>query len=90
MDNKYNGYLSKGNGLKIFVITLTGKTIILRVIPDILIKDIKILIRLKAGIPVKQQRLIFAGKQLNDNKRFSNYNNNIDNEYDVLQYILMQ
>ena len=57
-----------------FVRMITGKSIVLRVIPDMLIGDIKRLVHLKEGLTVGEQRLIFAGKQLNDSRTYSDYN----------------
>ncbi|EKX37976.1 hypothetical protein GUITHDRAFT_158548 [Guillardia theta CCMP2712] len=60
--------------MQIKVKTLTGKEIEFDIEPTDTVKRIKERVEEKEGIPPPQQRLIFGGKQMHDDKTASDYN----------------
>jgi ubiquitin len=65
--------------IQIFVKSLTGKTIALRVEANESIESVKAKLQYKEGIPPDQQRLICAGRQLDDGHTVANYDVHTDN-----------
>jgi hypothetical protein len=61
-------------GMQIFLKTLTGKTITTDVVAGCSIGEYKVMVEDKEGIPPDQQRMIFAGRQLENRRTFADYN----------------
>ncbi len=70
--------------MQIFVKTLAGKTITLEVDPNESIDSVKAKITEKEAIPANQQRLIFAGKQLESGRTVSDYNVTADSTFHLV------
>ena len=77
--------LEEKNPFLIYLKTLKGETKTFYVEPSDTIHFMKCLIYLTEGLPCEQQRLIFSGKQLEDNRTFADYN---IPKYSILHLVL--
>ena len=66
--------LLEDDDIQIFVKTLVGSTVVLRVETSDTVMHIKELLLERQGVPVEQQRLIYGGKQLDDDRILEDYN----------------
>jgi hypothetical protein len=62
-----------GENIQLFIKTLTGLTITLHVNTLYTIQRLRFMIELNEGIPANQQRLVFSGKQVEDEKSLMHY-----------------
>ncbi|AYV84766.1 MAG: ubiquitin family protein [Hyperionvirus sp.] len=70
----YEKIIKNDTAINIFCKTVTGRTITLDVLPTSAVEEVKMLIRRIEGIPLEQQRVVYAGRQLEDGKVIGDYN----------------
>lgn len=74
-------------GMTVHIETLASKTISIQIEPTDSIKDLKEKIQDKTGIPISEQVLIFAGKELKDEYTLQDYSIQKDSEIYAAQKI---
>ena len=79
-DGDDEGSVASDGSMRIFIKMPNGKTITLAVEANDTIDTVKALVREKSGIPRKEQRLIFAGQQLEEGRMLSDYSIKHDDE----------
>ena len=72
-ETKDCGVIRSQHGMQIFVKGMTGRTITLTVAWDVSVETIKKTILRIEGVPISHQRLLYGGKQLEDDKGLDNY-----------------
>lgn len=60
--------------MQIFIKTLTGRTVTIIVEPTDTVRNVKEKIKDKDAVPVNEQRLLYAGKELKDEDKLLDYN----------------
>lgn len=60
--------------MQIFIKTLTGRTVMLIVVETDTVSSVKQKLKDKDGVPVDEQRLLFAGHELKDSSTLKDYN----------------
>ena len=60
--------------MQIFIKTLTGRIITIIVDPTDTVRNVKQKIKDKDDVPVDEQRLLYAGKELRDEDKLADYN----------------
>lgn len=73
MNNMNMNNMNNGCNGSIFVKTLTGKNIMIDYNENMKISEIKECVCSQENVPVEQQRLIYEGKQLEDNMSLKDY-----------------
>ncbi|KAM3279965.1 hypothetical protein ACQJBY_047006 [Aegilops geniculata] len=73
--------------MQIFVKTPTGKTVTLEVESTDTVGDVKAKIQREEGMSQEQQRLIFGGKPLEDERSLAEYNVNKDSTLHLLLHL---